>query len=300
MLVNDIASVSVCSFVQRLTPSYFATLDLQQLRRELKSAMMRQIQAEELMEAEIDLDGDENVVAEAEHLFRKATHEVKNLSMKLVLADKAFTLVRGRMEKLVETIESLLVQMEDDDDSQEDSVSSVIAEDDGSDGDGSSRSRQENEEKQKLQERAKRAELSTEVAVREALLAKQEAEKIKAEKQSEIDLLKEKLAHMESKSLVLANSENQRLATHTSYLDKLDAKSIIESSFDREPEGARAAAKSRLKKRFRERQSAAKPGIEHRDSSSSSNNNAHQLNGEEFYQHLDFYSRSLKSVSIKK
>jgi len=267
-----------------------------QLRRELKSAMMRQIQAEELMQAEIDLDGDENVVAEAEHLFRKATYEVKTLSMKLVLADKAFTLVRGRMEKLVESIESLLVQMEDDDGSQECSVSSVLAEDDVSYDDDNSRSRREDEEKQKLQERAKRAELSTEVAVREALLAKQEAEKVKAEKQREIDLLKEKLAHMESKSIVLANSENQRLAAHTSYLDKLDAKSIIESSFDREPEGARAAAKSRLKQKFRERQAVAKPGIDDRDNS----NSAQQLNGEEFYQHLDFYSRSLKSVSIKK
>jgi hypothetical protein len=264
--------------------------------------MMRQIQAEELMQAEIDLDGDENVVAEAEHLFRKATYEVKTLSMKLVLADKAFTLVRGRMEKLVKTIESLLVQMEDDDGSQEGSVSSVIAEDDGSEYDDSSRSRREDEERQKLQERAKRAELSTEVAVREALLAKQEAEKIKAEKQREIDLLKEKLARMESKSVVLANSENHRLVAHSSYLDKLDAKSIIESSFDREPEGARAAAKSRLKQKFRERQAAAKPGIEHRNSTSTSTStsNAQQLNGEEFYQHLDFYSRSLKSVSIKK
>ena len=259
--------------------------------------MIRQIQAEELMQAEIDLDGDENVVAETEHLFRKATHEVKNLSMKLVLADKAFTLVRSRMEKLVKTIESLLVQMEDNADSQEGSVPSILAEDDDPYDNNNSRSRREDEEKQKLEERAKRAELSTEVAVREALLAKQEAEKVKTEKQQEIDLLKEKLAHMESKSIVLANSENQRLvAQGKSYLDKLDAKSIIESSFDREPEGARAAAKSRLKQKFRERQAAAKPGLDHRDSS----NNAQQLNGEEFYQHLDFYSRSLKSVSTKK
>lgn len=256
--------------------------------------MIRQIQAEELMQAEIDLDGDENVVAEAEHLFRKATHEVKNLSMKLVLADKAFTLVRSRMEKLVKTIESLLAQcMEDNTDSQEGSVPSIFAEGDGSYDNDNSRSRQEGDEKQKLQERAKRAELSTEVAVREALLAKQEAEKVKAEKQQEIDVLKEKLAHMESKSIVLANSENQRLvAQGKSYLDKLDAKSIIESSFDREPEGARAAAKNRLKQKFRERQAAAKPVLEHRGNSSN-------VNGEEFYQHLDFYSRSLKAVSTK-
>ena len=243
------------------------------------------------MQAEIDLDGDENVVAEAEYLFRKATYEVKNLSMKLVLADKAFTLVRSRMEKLVEKIESLLVQMEDDTGSREGSFPPSPSKDEGPSDDNTSHIRREDEEKQKLEERAKRAELSTEVAVREALLAKQEAEKVNAEKQHEIDLLKEKLARMEeSKSVVLANSENNRLVAHRSYLDKLDAKSIIESSFDREPEGARAAAKSRLKQKFRERQAAAKPRIDN-------SKNVQQLNGEEFYQHLDFYSRSLKSVS---
>jgi hypothetical protein len=263
---------------------YFSVnLKSQQLRRELKSAMIRQIEAEELLQAEIDLH-DDNAVAGAELLLRKATSDVKSLSMKLVLADKAFTLVRGRMEKLVKTIESLLVQLEHDE--GEGSVSSVVAEEeDGSDDDGSSHSRRENEEKQKLEERAKRAELSTEVAVRETLLAKQEAEKIKAEKQHEIDLLKEKLAQMEAKSIVLAG-QNRRLVTHSSYLDKLDAKSIIESSFDKEPEGARAAAKNRLKQKFRERQAATR--------------GSKQLNGEEVYQHLDFYSRSLNSVSTKK
>ena len=67
--------------------------------------MIRQIEAEELLQAEIDLH-DDNAVAGAELLLRKATSDVKSLSMKLVLADKAFTLVRGRMEKLVKTIES--------------------------------------------------------------------------------------------------------------------------------------------------------------------------------------------------
>ncbi len=261
--------------------------------------MIRQIQAEELMEAEIDLDGDDNVVAEAEHMYRKATYEVKTLSMKLVLADKAFTLVRGRMEKLVQTIESLLVQMEDQGEEgslAEGSFSSVIAEDDGSVvDDGSSQRTHEIEDRQNLEDRAKRAELSTEVAVREALLAKEEAEKITTEKQCEINVLKEKLAHMESKSIVMAN-ENRRLVAHSSYLDKLDAKSIIESSFDREPEGARAAAKSRLKQKFRERQAAAKPGMvtDHQQS-----RRGNSKSGEEFYQSLDFYSRSLKAVSIK-
>ena len=72
---------------------------------------------------------------------------------------------------------------------------------------------------------------------------------------------------------------------------------VVGSSFDREPEGARAAAKSRLKQKFRERQAAAKPGMvtEHHQQSRRGNSKS----GEEFYQSLDFYSRSLKAVSIK-
>ena len=41
--------------------------------------MMCQIEAEELMQEEIDLDGDKHIVAEAEQLYRDATIEVKQL-----------------------------------------------------------------------------------------------------------------------------------------------------------------------------------------------------------------------------
>jgi VIT1/CCC1 family predicted Fe2+/Mn2+ transporter len=144
--------------------------------------MMCQIEAEEVMQEEIDLDGDQFVVAEAEQLYRDATVEVKSLSMKLVLADKAFSLVRSRMEKLVETIESLLIHIEDGEIPDEDS-SSGESEDENDFVD-------EEREKEKLVQRAKRAEMSAEIAIRETLLAKQEAEKIKSEKQREIDDLK--------------------------------------------------------------------------------------------------------------
>ena len=141
------------------------------------------------MTDEIDLDGDENIVAEAEQLYRDATIEVKTLSIKLVLADKAFALVRSRMEKLVETIESLLVSIENDDESDDHTSSSTRSDKvDGSDTE--SYSSHESEDRDNLARRAKRAELSVEVAVREALLARQEAEKISADKQREIDSLK--------------------------------------------------------------------------------------------------------------
>ena len=147
--------------------------------------MMCQIEAEEVMQEEIDLDGDQFVVAEAEQLYRDATVEVKCLSMKLVLADKAFSLVRSRMEKMVETIESLLVRLENDLDEQNDASTSTEDHDDADDDFVN-----EEQERGKLLERAKRAEMSAEIAIRETLLAKQEAEQIKSDKQREIDDLK--------------------------------------------------------------------------------------------------------------
>lgn len=143
--------------------------------------MIRQIEAEECMQEEIDLDGDGNIVADAEQIYRDATMEVKSLSIKLVLAEKAFTLVRGQMEKLVATIESLLVQFENDDASRSSEASSNNSRA------SSGRESDYEEEQRRIIESARRAELAAEVAVREAKL---EAERVSAEKQREIDLLK--------------------------------------------------------------------------------------------------------------
>ena len=135
---------------------------------------------------------------------------------------------------------------------------------------------------------------------------------------------------METRSQHLA-SENRRLVgldryssyldgtqVKNSYLDRLEAKSFLESTFDKDIEDAREAARSRVKVKFRERRALAKSREELPDSSSAfessitgqnlQNKPKHrmkesgkkQLNGEEIYQHLDFYSRSLKSVSINK
>jgi len=153
--------------------------------------MMCQIEAEELIQDEVKVgDADEDLLTEAEDLYRAATSEVKTLSVKLVLADKAFGLVRNRMQNLVETIESLLVQYEYDDDyvhGDSNTPSTVQSDEDGN---GSVASQKSHDDRRRLVERAKRAELSAEVAVREAMLAKQEAEKIKSDKQREINELK--------------------------------------------------------------------------------------------------------------
>jgi len=246
-----------------------------QLRRELRSAMVRQIEAEELMQEELDLDCDEHIVAEeAEQLYWDATVEVKTLSIKLVLADKAFASVRKRMEQLVETIESFLVQIEHGNQSADDS--STHSEDKEYDND--SYLSQENRDRAKLVARAKQAELSAEVAVREAILAKNETEKIKSDKQFEIDHLKDKLSDMETKSQLMA-SEHRRMTyfggTQVANRSYLEAKSFLESTIEKD-NGEEEERKKRLKKKFRDRHTQSKEG-----------------------DMLDFYTRSLKSVSVK-
>ena len=103
--------------------------------------------------------------------------------------------------------------------------------------------------------------------------------------------LQNKLAEMETQSQNLASRYSSILAG-SSYLDKIDAKSILEGSFDRDMEDARQAARDRAKLKFRERRvvannSPSKDQSQHRPISN---------RGEEIYQSLDFYSRSLHSV----
>ena len=259
-----------------------------QLRRELKVAMLHSIEAEELMQEEIDLDGDENIVLEAEQLFRDATIDVKRLSVKLVLADKAFALVRNRMEKLVETIESLLVQIEDeDDDGGESTSSSVQSEDEDFDEDNSYAS-QDSEDREELVQRAKRAELSAEVAVRETLMARQQAEQMQFDKQREIDELKTKLSEMETKSQLMA-AENRKLyygsqVSASFFLD--DAKSFLGSTFDKEAEETR---KQKLKSKFKQRRN---PKV-----IEATPQRKTAVRDEEIYSHHDFYTRALNAVN---
>lgn len=82
-------------------------------------------------------------------------------------------------------------------------------------------------------------------------MAKQEAEKIKSEKQDEIEKLKAKLADMETKSQLMASEHRLAYLDGMHSMDKWEAKSFLESTFEKEAEGAR---KDRLKQKFRERQ----------------------------------------------
>jgi len=96
---------------------------------------------------------------------------------------------------------------------------------------------------------------------------------------------------METQSQHLASRYSSFMAS-SSYLDRIDAKSILEGSFDRDMIDARQAARDRAKLKFRERRAIADSGSTSQDGSSRQSVNR----GEEMYQSLDFYSRSLNSV----
>jgi hypothetical protein len=172
--------------------TYFVLNTLQQLREELNEATSCQIEAEEWMknEAETGFDAmaaDDSMMTDAEMTYLTAMEEVKTISKQLVVAEKAFQLVRDRIEKLVAKYESLLVKLETE------SIGSGSARsfnsDSDSDFDSLYDSEEEDREKEILARRAQKAELKAEVAAREAMLAKQEAIKIREEKQAELEEL---------------------------------------------------------------------------------------------------------------
>ena len=187
----------------------------------------------------------------------------------------------------METIESLLIHMEDAEDPDGTSSSN------GDEDDAVDDHVDEVQERAKLVKRAKRAEVSAEIAIRETLMAKEEIEKIKFEKQREIDILKQKLDEMETQSQHLASRYSTVLAG-SSYLDKIDAKSILLGSFDRDMEDGRQAAKMK----FRQRRGGESSPLKQNQSKPASKSISNR--GEEMYEDLLPVARSLNSVQRTK
>lgn len=130
------------------------------------------------------------MMTEAEMTYLTSMEEVKTISKRLVVAEKAFLWVRDRVQKLVSKYESLLLKIEND--SVLGAPSTVLTSGTSyySDDANSQYSLDDDKEKVMLARLARRAELRAEVAAREAFLAKQEAQKIREEKQLELEVLK--------------------------------------------------------------------------------------------------------------
>ena len=159
-------------------------------------------------------------MTDAEIAYLSAMEEVKSTSKKLVVAEKAFTLVRNRIENLVSKYAAMIVKIE----TGSDFAPSSILTTDSSYYEGSEFSHQQAKEEEYKGERiawarrAERAELKAQVAAREAMLAKQEVQTIQKEKQLELEGLQRRLEELQSES---------SFTTKTSRDEHQQARSVI-------------------------------------------------------------------------
>ena len=175
----------------------------QELREQLNDATARQIEAEELMKDEGDFEG---MMTDSEMTYLSAMEEVKIISSQLVVAEKAFALVRDRIRNLVAKYESLLIKIDN-----EDIASSVItAESSVYSEEYASRVSTDYDEELAWHRRQQRAEVSAELAAREALMAKQSEERsVQEEKHRELRELQARLVELQSEPST-ATSDRQR------------------------------------------------------------------------------------------
>jgi len=287
---------------------------LQELRAELNEATAMQLEAEDELKAEEAYGESEEMMTETEMRYLTSMEEVKTISRKLVLAEKAFTLVRDRIEKLVRKYEALLVKL--DNDAESVAASSVITDASSYYSDYTAGTFQEERELEVLARRARRAELRAELAAREAMLTKQRAMEFQKEKEKEIKELRQKLNDLQSESsAAIAEREHSVIV----------ARAIAASRLGPAPSTSQAGSVSKLsslskveevKQRFRSRsasrktvsttrptpassrgfKSASTVRSKYQDQSNRDRNAMFRAVGEEMFQHLDFYERSLKSV----
>jgi len=295
----------------------------------LNIATARQIEAEELMKEEGD-NGD-GMMTESEMTYLVSMEEVKTISRQLVVAEKSFALVRDRIRNLVAKYESLLVKI----DNEDMATSSVVTADSSCYSAYSSRvSTDFDQEERAWYRRQQRAEISAELAAREALLAKQsEARSAQEDKRREVAALKLRLVELQSEPST-TTPDRKRSAV---LAKAMAARRTSISEPQNQQQNATAPNNPQstvdvVKQRFRDRMAARlrggsnppapeeqpQPAREEQQQPTSKPNSYFgkprstpapktaapafdrqrliRLAGEEMFQHLDFYERSLKAV----
>mmetsp|Transcript_38066 Transcript_38066/g.42667 ORF Transcript_38066/g.42667 Transcript_38066/m.42667 type:complete len:456 (-) Transcript_38066:85-1452(-) len=278
----------------------------QELRDELNDATADQIEAEGLMKDEGETETFDGMMTEAEMTYLTSMEAVKSLSQKLVLAEKAFTLVRKRIEKLVAKYEALLVRFECETESV--APSSVLSFESSCYSENYSFVGAKESENEALVRRAQRAELHAEVVAREFMLTSQEVKAARIEKEKELNDLKIRLADLQSESSVVFTERDRsvilaRAITRTNQTNRRSSGGVGGEL------GGRCNSRLKIddiKKRFRDRSAAnfqfnSGKRLDDTLKQTSPNNNDngnsfHRTVGEEMFQHLDFYERSLKAV----
>jgi hypothetical protein len=276
----------------------------------LNDATAIQLDAEDELKAEEAYGDGEEMMTEAEMRYLTSMEEVKTISHKLVTAEKAFTLVRDRIEKLVRKYEALLVKL--DNDAESAAPSSVITDASSYYSDYSAGTFQEENEREVLARRARRAEIRAELAAREAVLTKQRAREFRQEKEAEINVLRQKLSDLQSESsAAIAEREHSVVLARAITASRLSSAS--QASI---PKPVGASKIEEVKQRFRSRSasrnssSSSRPTpassrgfksantlrTKYHDQAARERNAMFRAVGEEMFQHLDFYERSLKAV----
>jgi len=294
----------------------------QKLRSELQLAILRQLSAEKGMKEEEGDDSamfdDSGMMSEAEMTYLEAMETVKSVSKRLVYAENAFGLVKERIEALIEKYEDFLVKINEDDESVISFSASSYT--DGQSDFSSQYTSSSIRNKETLALRAKRAEILTEMKLHERQRGHPSAQRAIEKKQRELDSVQEKLADAEASSQIESDYDKSLTSKSNGDRPPLGARSQIQLAHDQanhrpEVDQARMEARERIKEKFRSRRaeklrqdpfgsevgsalgaSSAAGATFPRNRPVASGNTAAMMAGEEMYQHLDFYERSLKAV----
>lgn len=301
------------------------------MRSELNEATARQIEAEELMREEGDF-GD-GMMTEAEMTYLTSMEEVKTISKKLVVAEKAFALVRDRIKNLVAKYEKLLVKIDNEEMATESVVTGVSS---CYSSEYASHVSTDYEERV-WQRRQQRAEISAELAAREAILSRQQADySVQEEKQRELEQLHQRLMELQSEpSTVAIDRQRSALLARAIAAKRQSSGEYQDQPAESQSQQLKGGGVDSVKQRFRERMAArmrqqqptrsqidqqarqdqrssyngysrnlpvSKPQEMPRPAKpqTSSRPNILSLAGEEMFQHLDFYERSLKAVESQR
>jgi hypothetical protein len=255
----------------------------------------------------------DGMMTEAEMEYLSAKEEVKTISKKLVNAERAFTLVRERIEKLVSRYEAMLRKIETESFA---GTSSVFTAESSHHSEFDSSEYWERVE-QMWARRAKRAEVHAEIAARETLLAKEKTRNVREDKIKEIALLQKKLDELQSESSGDVAAEEQ-----AEVAKRLQFRESSASPREANPSSLNSSSRmskdklDEVKQRFRDRMSARKsqyttpsnksgraplyPTTPKKTKQESppteSTREILRSAGEEMCQQMDFYERSLKAV----
>ena len=307
---SEIFTVGDCqSILLKLTNQRCA-----ELREKLNEATLYQIEAEETIKDKPWAPSSNGFMSSAEIEFLTAKDDVKRVSKELVLAEKAFALVRDRVEKLIAKYELLLIKIESE---STPCLSSVVTADSSYYSNSGYWEEEEVRERAMLARRARRAEIMAELAAREAILAKNETRVIQKQKEVELEDLRKQLVELQSETAhsstereqsailtrnLTAARQNQTARNRSSV--PLASGTLSQSSVEDVKRRFRDRMAQRKKKTpsesssFPIRLSCERPASRYspHESAPVPSNDLLRSAGEELYSHLDFFQRSLRAV----